>query len=102
MGSGPLTHRQREVAVLIGQGLTNREIAQRLIVSERTVHSHVRTILNRLALTSRTQIATWTLLASAAECSDRVAADPARRDASIGRGSVAGTGLSAPQKSSLD
>jgi FixJ family two-component response regulator len=40
--------------VLIAQGLTNRQIAETLIVSERTIDSHVRTILNRLALTSRT------------------------------------------------
>jgi non-specific serine/threonine protein kinase len=57
-----LTGRQREVAALVAQGLTNREIAEALIVSERTVHSHVRAILNRLALTSRTQIASWAVL----------------------------------------
>jgi non-specific serine/threonine protein kinase len=68
---GPLTRREREVSALIAQGLSNREIAEKLVVSERTVHSHVRTILNKLALTSRTQIATWTVLASATEDSSR-------------------------------
>jgi non-specific serine/threonine protein kinase len=53
----PLTAREREVSVLIAQGLTNRDIADVLGVSERTVHSHVRSILSRLAVRSRAQIA---------------------------------------------
>ena len=56
----PLTARQREVADLIAQGLTNRQIAERLVVSPHTVERHVEHILNRLGLTSRTQIAAWT------------------------------------------
>ena len=54
-----LTRRERQVAVLVAQGLTNRQIAATLIVSERTVHSHVRTIMGKLAFTSRAQIAAW-------------------------------------------
>ena len=57
--SGGLTRREEEVAVLVGQGLTNRQIAQEMSVSERTVHSHIRKILKKLGLSSRTQIATW-------------------------------------------
>ncbi len=58
---GPLTHREQEVATLIAQGLTNREIARRLQIAERTTAVHVQHIFNRLGLTSRTQIAVWKL-----------------------------------------
>jgi predicted ATPase/DNA-binding CsgD family transcriptional regulator len=56
---GGLTAREREVAALIAQGKSNREIAEILVVSERTVESHVTNILARLGFTSRTQIAAW-------------------------------------------
>lgn len=52
-----LTPREREVAVLVARGLTNRQMAASLVLSERTVDSHVRSILSKLALTSRAQIA---------------------------------------------
>jgi predicted ATPase/DNA-binding CsgD family transcriptional regulator len=58
--SGPLTRRQREVADLVAQGLTDREIAARLVVSPRTAESHVEQILTRLGFRSRAQIAAWT------------------------------------------
>jgi DNA-binding CsgD family transcriptional regulator len=54
-----LTQREVEVAHLIGRGLSNRAIAERLIMSERTVHAHVRSILSKLELSSRTQVAVW-------------------------------------------
>jgi non-specific serine/threonine protein kinase len=54
-----LTPREIEVVALIAQGLTNRQIAERLVVSERTTHAHVRNILDKLDLGSRTQVATW-------------------------------------------
>jgi DNA-binding NarL/FixJ family response regulator len=54
-----LTPREREVAGLVAQGLTNREVAEHLIVSERTVDTHVEHIRNRLRLRSRAQIAAW-------------------------------------------
>ena len=54
-----LTAREREVAVLIAQGLTNRDIAQKLVVSERTAENHVQHVLNRLGLRSRAQVAAW-------------------------------------------
>jgi class 3 adenylate cyclase/DNA-binding CsgD family transcriptional regulator/tetratricopeptide (TPR) repeat protein len=56
---GGLTERERKVAVLIRQGKSNREIAEMLTVSERTVESHVRNMLSKLNLASRTQIAVW-------------------------------------------
>jgi DNA-binding CsgD family transcriptional regulator/tetratricopeptide (TPR) repeat protein len=56
---GGLTEREREVAVLIAQGRTNREIADTLVVSLRTVETHVSTILSKLGVSSRSQIAVW-------------------------------------------
>jgi DNA-binding NarL/FixJ family response regulator len=56
---GRLSRREREVAVLITRGLTNRQIADALVIGERTVHTHVANVLAKLVLTSRTQIATW-------------------------------------------
>ena len=56
---GGLTAREREVAVLIAQGKTSREIADLLVVSERTAEGHVSNILGRLGFTSRAQIAAW-------------------------------------------
>jgi len=53
-----LTRRERELAVLIGRGLTNRQIAEKMAISERTVETHVSKILRKLGLRSRTQIAT--------------------------------------------
>jgi DNA-binding NarL/FixJ family response regulator len=55
----PLGKREAEVARLIAEGLTNKQIATRLFISERTVDSHVRSILNKLGFRTRTQIATW-------------------------------------------
>jgi class 3 adenylate cyclase/DNA-binding CsgD family transcriptional regulator len=66
----PLTRRQREIASLVAQGLTNREVAERLVLSERTVESHVEQIRTRLGVRSRTQIVGWVL-------ADRVAQGPA-------------------------
>ena len=58
-----LTVREREVALLLADGLANRAIADRLAVSERTVETHVRNVLTKLGLTNRTQVAAWTLRA---------------------------------------
>jgi len=54
-----LTEREREVAARIAQGESNREIAEALVVSERTVETHVTNILNKLGFTSRAQIRKW-------------------------------------------
>ena len=58
-GLQQLTRRQREVAELVAQGLSNRQIATRLAASQRTVESHVENILRRLGFTSRVQLAAW-------------------------------------------
>ncbi len=55
----PLTRREREVASLIAQGSTNHEIADELVVSQRTVEAHVANILAKLGFTSRAQVAAW-------------------------------------------
>lgn len=62
--SDPLTRREREVASLVAQGRSNREIADHLVLSERTVETHVSRILTKLDLTSRTQLAAWVLTRS--------------------------------------
>lgn len=55
----PLTHREREVATLIAHGRTNREIAERLLITEGTAANHVLHILNKLGYRSRAEIAAW-------------------------------------------
>jgi DNA-binding CsgD family transcriptional regulator len=55
----PLTRREREIAELVTKGLTSREIAERLYLSERTVQNHVQHILTKLDLSNRSQIAVW-------------------------------------------
>jgi DNA-binding CsgD family transcriptional regulator len=54
-----LTPRQREVAALVSQGLTNRDIGQRLSIGERSAEGHVERIRHRLGVRSRAQIAAW-------------------------------------------
>jgi DNA-binding NarL/FixJ family response regulator len=55
----PLTPREREIATLVARGLTNRAIAARLVIAERTADTHVSNILGKLGLDTRSQIATW-------------------------------------------
>jgi len=59
VGESPafLTRREREVASLVAQGLTNHQIAKELVVSERTVDHHVSKILRKLNLRSRERVA---------------------------------------------
>jgi DNA-binding CsgD family transcriptional regulator len=62
-GSGaaasPLTPRELEVARLVAQRLTNKQIGETLFVSERTAENHVQHILIKLGFSNRSQIATW-------------------------------------------
>jgi non-specific serine/threonine protein kinase len=55
-----LTRREQQVAELVAEGLSNRQIAAQLVISQRTAESHVENILRKLGLTSRTQIVAWT------------------------------------------
>ncbi|KXF56488.1 LuxR family transcriptional regulator [Rhodococcus sp. SC4] len=54
-----LTRREREVAELVAKGLTNRAIADKLVIAQRTAQGHVEHVLAKLGFTSRTQIAAW-------------------------------------------
>jgi DNA-binding NarL/FixJ family response regulator len=54
-----LTGRQFDVARLVADGFSNKQIADRLFLSERTIETHITNILNKLGLSSRTQIIRW-------------------------------------------
>jgi DNA-binding CsgD family transcriptional regulator len=69
---GPLGPREADVARLVADGLTNKQIGTRLFISERTVDAHVRSILNKLGFSSRAQIAAWMV-------TDPLAAVPRKR-----------------------
>lgn len=56
-----ITPRERVIASLLAQGLSNREIARRLSITERTARTHVSNVLAKLGLSSRTQVALWAL-----------------------------------------
>jgi DNA-binding NarL/FixJ family response regulator len=56
-----LTRRERQVLALLAQGASNRAIAERLVITERTAEIHVSNILGKLGATSRTQAATYAL-----------------------------------------
>jgi non-specific serine/threonine protein kinase len=57
--SSALSSREREIAELVAQGATNREIAERLFLSHRTVEGHVSRALDKLDLQRRSQLAVW-------------------------------------------
>jgi DNA-binding CsgD family transcriptional regulator len=87
-----LTRREREIASLVAQGLTNREIAERLFIAERTAEGHVESIRNKLGFRSRTQVAAWVVEQDRAESTvgeDRAGAmgrpQPAMSEADIHR-----------------
>ena len=72
MNADELTARQREIARLIAAGLTNRQIAGELVLTEGTVANHVRHILLRLGMRCRAQVAVW-VVAPLRSPRDRVA-----------------------------
>ena len=65
--SGHLTKRECEVAALVAEGLTNKAIAEALVVSQRTAQGHVENILTKLGFNSRAQIAAWMAARQASE-----------------------------------
>ena len=81
-----LTRREREVAILVAQGLTNREIATRLFISERTAESHVEQIRGKLGFHSRTQIVAWVAAAGLSGHAGPASSAPA---ATVGSGPLA-------------
>jgi DNA-binding NarL/FixJ family response regulator len=56
---GGLSERERAIAILIAQGKSSREIADTLVISQRTVETHVGSIYARLGFSSRAQLAAW-------------------------------------------
>jgi DNA-binding NarL/FixJ family response regulator len=54
-----LTRRERQVAELVADGLTNREISTRMHISERTADSHLQHVMDKLGFNSRAQVAAW-------------------------------------------
>jgi predicted ATPase/DNA-binding CsgD family transcriptional regulator len=64
--SSPLTRRELEIADLVAQGMSNKEIASTLVIAQRTAETHVEHVLTKLGFTSRAQIATWATARKAA------------------------------------
>ena len=64
-GSGPLTAREFEVATLVAEGATNRQIAERLVISPKTASAHIEHILAKLRVARRAEIAAWVSRAGA-------------------------------------
>jgi non-specific serine/threonine protein kinase len=60
-GRSLLTRREEQIARLLAEGLSNKDIAQRLVISQRTAETHVANVLSKLGLSSRTQVASWVL-----------------------------------------
>ena len=56
-----LTRREREIAVLVAEGLSNPQIAARLGLSDRTIDAHLRNIMGKLDVSSRAQVAAWSV-----------------------------------------
>src|SRR5690606_4113791 len=66
----PLTEREAEVLILVARGLSNQHIANSLVISERTVRTHVSNILGKLHLANRTQAALYALKEGLASLDD--------------------------------
>jgi DNA-binding NarL/FixJ family response regulator len=62
--AGGLSAREAEVVALVADGLTNRQIAEHFVLSERTIESHVRNALLKLGLSRRAQLVAWRLSAA--------------------------------------
>jgi DNA-binding CsgD family transcriptional regulator/sugar lactone lactonase YvrE len=69
-GTARLSRREMEIARLVAEGLTNRDIAARLFISERTVDGHLEHVREKLAVNTRAQIATWVTREAASGAAD--------------------------------
>jgi DNA-binding CsgD family transcriptional regulator len=56
-----LTRREQEVMALLADGLTNRQIAEALVIGERTAETHVANLLKKLGVSSRAQLTAWAI-----------------------------------------
>jgi DNA-binding CsgD family transcriptional regulator/sugar lactone lactonase YvrE len=79
VGRSALSRREQEVAALVAEGLTNRAIAHRMFISERTVDGHLEHIREKLGVSSRTQIATWYVAQPAPGAGMAALPSPSRR-----------------------
>jgi predicted ATPase/DNA-binding CsgD family transcriptional regulator len=59
LAADPLTSRETQIAALVASGLSNREIAERMVISKRTVDAHVDHIFSKLGISSRVQLTVW-------------------------------------------
>ncbi len=73
-----LTHRERQVAELISQGMTNRQISRQLSIAEWTAVNHVRNVMRKLDLSSRVQVARWVMTGTPNRAQARLTAAQAR------------------------
>ena len=74
LGGEMLTSRERQIAELVARGLSNREIAERLVISKRTVDAHVNHIFGKLGLSSRVQLTIWLRGRTQAPAADELSA----------------------------
>jgi len=74
LGGEALTSRERQIAELVARGLSNREIAERLVISKRTVDAHVNHIFGKLGLSSRVQLTIWLRGRTQAPAADELSA----------------------------
>jgi DNA-binding CsgD family transcriptional regulator/sugar lactone lactonase YvrE len=84
-----LSRREREVAALVADGLTNREIGTRLFISERTVDGHLEHIREKLAVSSRAQVAAWFVSQSHAGAAAVTVPQPSKRVSNATRIAIA-------------
>ena len=61
LADSPLTARELEVALLLARGMSNRQVADALVIAERTASTHVSHILTKLGFSTRAQVAAWTV-----------------------------------------
>ena len=66
-GVSQLSKRENQVAELVARGLSNKDIAQELVISQRTAEGHVAKIMDKLGVSSRAQVAVWVTEESAAQ-----------------------------------